>query len=153
MGRRRRYPIKPLDYKWDHVNLTYKIVQFPSTLNKADTERAVAAAFHVWSDVSPLRFRGLLPDQLAAITIGRNEGLGVGPGLPLAHWYKDGELLSGSVPGFELLPRQELRVRATEFSEGQYTCLIRHASSILWANSWQIKLKARSLSSHKQPGL
>ncbi|CAM4610103.1 unnamed protein product [Caretta caretta] len=68
-------------------------------------------------------------------------------------WYKDGELLSDSVPRFKLLPCQELRVRATKFSEGQYTCLIRHASRILRAHSWQIKLKARSPSSHKQPGL
>ncbi|CAM5137844.1 unnamed protein product [Eretmochelys imbricata] len=68
-------------------------------------------------------------------------------------WYKDGELLSDSVPSFKLLPCQELRVHATKFSEGQYTCLIRHASRILRAHSWQIKLKARSPSSHKQPGL
>uniref|UniRef100_A0A674JAI6 Matrix metallopeptidase 23bb n=2 Tax=Terrapene triunguis TaxID=2587831 RepID=A0A674JAI6_9SAUR len=328
MGRRRRYAINPLGYKWDHVNLTYKIVQFPSTLNKGDTERAIAAAFRVWSDVSPLSFRRLPPAQPADITIGfysfnhtdcwfspRHpcfDGLNgelahaflpprgeihfdnhefwilgrsrfswkqgvwlndlvqvaaheIGHALGLWHswdvrtlmhpnatysrtwhigqddvwavqrlygcvdekrqcepwarlgfctgrrafmkrhcpkicnscfeppavssspsvrpphihtkyisegrvitfrcglnssrphlqvsWYKDGALLSRSVPGFELLPRQELRVRATEFSEGQYTCLIRHASRILRANSWQIKLKARSPSSHKQPGL
>ncbi|CAM5137841.1 unnamed protein product [Eretmochelys imbricata] len=70
MGRRRRYAINPLGYKWDHVNLTYKIVQFPSTLNKGDTERAIAAAFRMWSEVSPLGFRHLPPAQPADITIG-----------------------------------------------------------------------------------
>uniref|UniRef100_A0A8C0H187 ShKT domain-containing protein n=1 Tax=Chelonoidis abingdonii TaxID=106734 RepID=A0A8C0H187_CHEAB len=68
-------------------------------------------------------------------------------------WYKDRELLSRSVPSFELLPCQELQVRATDFSEGQYTCLIHHVSRILRASFWQIKLKGRSPSSHKQPGL
>ncbi|CAM4719109.1 unnamed protein product, partial [Lepidochelys kempii] len=72
---------------------------------------------------------------------------------PASQLVQDGELLSDSVPSFKLLPCQELRVRATKFSEGQYTCLIRHASRILRAHSWQIKLKARSPSSHKQPGL
>ncbi|XP_067392665.1 matrix metalloproteinase-23-like [Emydura macquarii macquarii] len=66
-------------------------------------------------------------------------------------WYKDRQLLSRSVPGFELLPRQELRIRATKFSEGQYTCLIHRASRILRASSWQIKLKARSPSHNRQP--
>ncbi|CAM4719103.1 unnamed protein product, partial [Lepidochelys kempii] len=70
MGRRRCYAINPLGYKWDHVNLTYKIVQFPSTLNKGDTERAIAAAFRMWSEVSPLGFRRLPPAQPADITIG-----------------------------------------------------------------------------------
>ncbi|XP_077785780.1 matrix metalloproteinase-23-like isoform X3 [Podarcis muralis] len=70
LTRRRRYAINPLGYKWDHVNLTYKIVQFPSTLNKVDTERAIASAFRMWSDVSPLSFRRLAPTQLADITIG-----------------------------------------------------------------------------------
>lgn len=46
------------------------------------------------------------------------------------------------MPGLELLPRQGLRVLATELSEGRYTCLVRRAGKILRANSWQIKLKA-----------
>ncbi|KAH0624292.1 hypothetical protein JD844_007989 [Phrynosoma platyrhinos] len=70
MARRRRYAINPLGYKWDHVNLTYKIVRFPSTLNKGDTERAIASAFRMWSNVSPLSFRRLAPTKPADITIG-----------------------------------------------------------------------------------
>ncbi|KYO47198.1 AP-2 complex subunit mu isoform A [Alligator mississippiensis] len=303
MARRRRYAINPLGHKWDHVNLTYRIVRFPSTLNRGGTERAIAAAFRTWSDVSPLRFQRLPPTQPADITIARIplvaragfytfnhtdcwssplhrcfDGLNgelahaflpprgeihfdnhefwilgrshfswkqgvwmndlvqvaaheIGHALGLWHsrdvralmhpnatyswtrrisqddvwavqrlygcvdemqqckawarlgfcarrpafmkrhcpkicnscfgrvitfhcglnssrphlhvrWYKDGELLSRSVPGLELLPRQGLRVLATELSEGRYTCLVRRAGKILRANSWQIKLKA-----------
>ncbi|XP_054838687.1 matrix metalloproteinase-23-like [Eublepharis macularius] len=321
LSRRRRYAINPLGYKWDHVNLTYKIVQFPSTLNKADTERAIANAFRMWSDVSPLSFRRLPPTQQADITIGFYtfnhtdcwfsplhpcfDGLNgelahaflpprgeihfdnhefwilgrsrfswkqgvwlndlvqvaaheIGHALGLWHsrdvralmhpnatysrtwrigqddvwaiqrlygcvdekrqcpfwaqqgfctrqrdfmkrhcpkicnacfehpatstssspsarpslvrlrfiskgrvitfrcglnssashlqvsWYKDGEPLSHSLPGFELLPSQDLRVVATEFSEGRYACLIRHGGTTLRINSWQVKLKAKS---------
>ncbi|XP_053166901.1 matrix metalloproteinase-23-like [Hemicordylus capensis] len=320
-ARRRRYAINPLGYKWDHVNLTYKILQFPSTLNKADTERAIASAFRMWSDVSPLSFRRLAPSQPADITIGFYtfnhtdcwfsplhpcfDGLNgelahaflpprgeihfdnhefwilgrsrfswkqgvwlndlvqvaaheIGHALGLWHsrdvralmhpnatysrtwrigqddvwaiqrlygcldekrqcqpwaqqgfctrqrafmkrhcpktcnacfehsatassssspprpslvqtryiskgrvitfrcglnssrsiqvsWYKDGELLSRSLPGFELLPSQDLRVVATEFSEGRYACVIRRGTRTLRVNSWQIKLKAQRL--------
>ncbi|XP_042316368.1 matrix metalloproteinase-23-like [Sceloporus undulatus] len=319
MARRRRYAINPLGYKWDHVNLTYKIVRFPSTLNKGDTERAIASAFRMWSDVSPLSFRRLALTQPADITIGFYtfnhtdcwfsplhpcfDGLNgelahaflpprgeihfdnhefwilgrsrfswkqgvwlndlvqvaaheIGHALGLWHsrdvralmhpnatysrtwqisqddvwaiqrlygcvdekkqcqpwaqqgfctrrqafmkkhcpricnacferpatasstlspsalpsldhtrhiskgrvlsfrcgfnssrphlkvsWYKDGEPLSRSVPGFELLPSQDLRIVATEFSEGRYACMVRRGIRTLWVKSWQIKLK------------
>ncbi|XP_060622744.2 matrix metalloproteinase-23-like [Anolis sagrei] len=320
LARRRRYAINPLGYKWDHVNLTYKIVQFPSTLNKGDTERAIASAFRMWSDVSPLSFRRLAPTQQADITIGFYtfnhtdcwfsplhpcfDGLNgelahaflpprgeihfdnhefwifgrsrfswkqgvwlndlvqvaaheIGHALGLWHsrdvralmhpnatysrtwqigqddvwaiqrlygcvdekkqcrpwaqqgfctrrrafmkkhcpricnacfehpeaaaapsvsppvrpprehiryiskgkvmtfrcglnssrpqvkvsWYKDGEPLSRSVQGFELLPSKDLRIIATDFSEGRYACMIRRGGRTLWVNSWQIKLK------------
>nr|XP_020669175.1 matrix metalloproteinase-23-like [Pogona vitticeps] len=320
LTRRRRYAINPLGYKWDHVNLTYRIVQFPSTLNKGDTERAIASAFRMWSDVSPLSFRRLPATQRADITIGFYtfnhtdcwfspthpcfDGLNgelahaflpphgeihfdnhefwilgrsrfswkqgvwlndlvqvaaheIGHALGLWHsrdvralmhpnatysrtwrigqddvwaiqrlygcvdekrqcqpwarqglctrqrtfmkrhcpricnacfehsaaatsssppppwpslvhtryvtkgraitfrcgfsssnrphlqisWYKDGQPLTQSVQGFELLPNQDLRVLATEFSEGRYSCLIRRGTRTLRANSWQIKLK------------
>uniref|UniRef100_A0A8C8RHU6 ShKT domain-containing protein n=1 Tax=Pelusios castaneus TaxID=367368 RepID=A0A8C8RHU6_9SAUR len=76
---------------------------------------------------------------------GAGTGAFLGPGvLPFScSWYKDGALLSHSVP--------KLRVHATEFSEGQYTCLIHRTGRIIHASSWQIKLKARSPSRHRQP--
>ncbi|XP_025051722.1 matrix metalloproteinase-23-like [Alligator sinensis] len=325
VARRRRYAIKPLGHKWDHVNVTYRIARFPSTLNRGDTERAIAAAFRMWSDVSPLRFRRLPPAQPADITIGFYtfnhtdcwssplhrcfDGLNgelahallpprgeihfdnhefwilgrshfswkqgvwmndlvqvaaheIGHALGLWHsrdvralmhpnatysrtrhisqddvravqrlygcvdemqqceawarlrfcarrtafmkkhcpkicnscfeapaaaptpparppharylskgrvitfhcglnssrphlhvrWYKDGELLSRSVPGLELLPRQGLRILATELSEGRYTCLVHRTGKILRANSWHIKLKASTPSPTRPHG-
>ncbi|XP_060098717.1 matrix metalloproteinase-23-like [Heteronotia binoei] len=329
LSRRRRYAISPEGYKWDHVNLTYKIVQFPSTLNRGDTETAIAKAFRMWSDVSPLTFRRLPPTQQADISIGFYtfnhtdcwfsslhpcfDGLNgelahaflpprgeihfdnhefwilgrsrfswkqgvwlndlvqvaaheIGHALGLWHsrdiralmhpnatysrtwrigqddvwaiqrlygcvdekrqcpswaqqgfctrqrkfmkrhcpricnacfehpamygssspparpplirlrfvskgrvitfrcglnssvpdarvsWYKDGEPLYRSLPGFELLPNQDLHIIATELSEGRYACLIRHAGRTLRVNSWQVKLKAKA-SLRPKPGL
>nr|XP_056705943.1 matrix metalloproteinase-23-like [Euleptes europaea] len=329
LTRRRRYAINPLGYKWDHVNLTYRILKFPSTLNKADTQTAIAKAFRMWSDVSPLTFRRLPPTQQADIAIGFYtfnhtdcwfsplhpcfDGLNgelahaflpprgeihfdnhefwilgrsrfswkqgvwmndlvqvaaheIGHALGLWHsrdvralmhpnatysrtwrigqddvwaiqrlygcvdekrqcpswaqqgfctrqrdfmkrhcpricnacfehpsmsassspparpsliqlrsiskgrvitfrcglnsstsdlrvsWYKDGEPLSRSLPGFELLPSQDLRIVATEFSEGRYACLIRRGGRTLRVNSWQVKLKGKA-SLPSLPGL
>ncbi|KAM4692789.1 matrix metalloproteinase-23-like [Discoglossus pictus] len=68
--RLKRYTINPMGYKWDHLNLTYKIVQFPSTLNRGDTEKALAIAFRMWSNVSSLTFRRVQPDQGSDLSIG-----------------------------------------------------------------------------------
>ncbi|XP_038673103.1 matrix metallopeptidase 23bb [Scyliorhinus canicula] len=68
--RQKRYAINPLLHKWDHFNITYKIVQFPSTLNKEDTRKAIAIAFIMWSDVSPLTFTEVPPQKDADIKIG-----------------------------------------------------------------------------------
>ncbi|NXU55798.1 MMP23 protein, partial [Turnix velox] len=57
-ARRRRYTITPGHLKWDHFNLTYKILSFPRNLISArDTRRGLAAAFRMWSEVSPFSFR------------------------------------------------------------------------------------------------
>ncbi|XP_075426986.1 matrix metalloproteinase-23-like isoform X2 [Ascaphus truei] len=68
--RHKRYSINPLGYKWDHLNLTYKIVQFPSTLNRGDTERALSVAFRMWSKVSPLTFQRVQLQQASDLSIG-----------------------------------------------------------------------------------
>ncbi|XP_078420476.1 matrix metallopeptidase 23bb [Cetorhinus maximus] len=70
LSRQKRYAINPLLHKWDHFNITYKIVQFPSTLNKDDTRKAIAIAFVMWSDVSPLTFTEVPPQKDADIKIG-----------------------------------------------------------------------------------
>ncbi|XP_077204255.1 matrix metalloproteinase-23-like isoform X2 [Paroedura picta] len=67
-------------------------------------------------------------------------------------WYKDGEPVFRSLPGFELLPNRDLRVVATESSEGRYACLIRRGAQTLRVNSWQVKLKAKA-SLRPKPGL
>ncbi|XP_041060209.1 matrix metallopeptidase 23bb [Carcharodon carcharias] len=70
LSRQKRYAINPLLHKWDHFNITYKIVRFPSTLNKDDTRKAIAIAFVMWSDVSPLTFTEVPPQKDADIKIG-----------------------------------------------------------------------------------
>ncbi|NWX89243.1 MMP23 protein, partial [Nothoprocta pentlandii] len=56
--RRKRYTITPGHLKWDHFNLTYKILSFPRNLiNASDTRKGLAAAFRMWSEVSPFSFR------------------------------------------------------------------------------------------------
>ncbi|KAG2462637.1 MMP23 protein, partial [Polypterus senegalus] len=275
----KRYAINPLGQKWDHLNITYKIVQFPSTLNKDDTRRAISIAFTMWSTVSPLNFREVSPESQADIKIGFYtfnhsdcwtaplhpcfDGLNgelahaflpplgeihfdnhefwilgrsrfswtqgvwlndlvqvaaheIGHALGLWHsqnqhalmhpnatytgqrqisqddvwgiqrlyeppdavptsllppfktrtklvprgrvvtfrcgniasraqakvsWYKDGELLSRSVPGQITLKKQELHIIANEFNEGQYTCRIHRGRSAVKGNSWLIRVK------------
>lgn len=57
-ARRKRYTITPGHLKWDHFNLTYKILSFPRNLiNARDTRKGLAAAFRMWSEVSPFSFR------------------------------------------------------------------------------------------------
>ncbi|XP_068014343.1 matrix metalloproteinase-23 isoform X3 [Melanerpes formicivorus] len=67
-ARRRRYTITPARLRWDHFNLTYKILSFPRNLLSArDTRRGLAAAFRMWSEVSPFSFREVprhLPSDL-----------------------------------------------------------------------------------------
>ncbi|XP_069474927.1 matrix metalloproteinase-23-like [Ambystoma mexicanum] len=68
--RRKRYAINPLGHKWDHLNLTYTIVQYPSTLNREDTDKAIAIAFKMWSNASPLTFRRVLTAEESDLKIG-----------------------------------------------------------------------------------
>ncbi|KAG8581722.1 hypothetical protein GDO81_007778 [Engystomops pustulosus] len=69
-GRWKRYTINPLGYKWDHLNLTYRIVQYPNTLNKGDTDKALEIAFSMWSKVSPLTFQRVFPKLKSDLSIG-----------------------------------------------------------------------------------
>ncbi|XP_067362345.1 matrix metallopeptidase 23bb isoform X1 [Channa argus] len=69
--RTRRYAINPLGQKWPHHNITYRIIQFPNTLNVEDTRKAISIAFTKWSDVSPLSFTEVLEGNTTVdITIG-----------------------------------------------------------------------------------
>lgn len=69
-SRQKRYTINPMEHKWDHFNITYKISKFPNTLNKDDTRKAIGIAFRMWSDVSPLGFTELPPESQTDIDIG-----------------------------------------------------------------------------------
>lgn len=70
-ARNKRYAINPLGHKWTHFNITYRITEFPNTLNRDDTRKAISIAFTKWSDVSPLSFTEVTDGNATAdITIG-----------------------------------------------------------------------------------
>ncbi|KAK2105627.1 Matrix metalloproteinase-23 [Saguinus oedipus] len=70
-SRRRRYTLTPARLRWDHFNLTYRILSFPrNLLSPRETRRALAAAFRMWSDVSPFSFREVAPEQPSDLRIG-----------------------------------------------------------------------------------
>ncbi|CAL8374610.1 matrix metallopeptidase 23bb [Gadus morhua] len=71
LSRTRRYAINPLGHRWQHYNLTYKILSYPSSLNRHDTRKAIGVAFSRWSDVSPLSFSEVTtPNATANILLG-----------------------------------------------------------------------------------
>ncbi|XP_060708164.1 matrix metalloproteinase-23 isoform X1 [Hemiscyllium ocellatum] len=69
-ARKKRYTLTPQMQKWDHFNLTYKILSFPKTLNEKDTEKGIALAFQMWSEVSPFNFTQVPANVSADIKIG-----------------------------------------------------------------------------------
>ncbi|XP_028747203.1 matrix metalloproteinase-23 isoform X1 [Peromyscus leucopus] len=69
--RRRRYTLTPARLRWNHFNLTYRILSFPrNLLNPEETRQGLAAAFRMWSDVSPFRFREVAPELPSDLQIG-----------------------------------------------------------------------------------
>ena len=56
-------------------------------------------------------------------------------------WYKDGEQLLTSIPGYIIMKDRDLRIVANEFNEGIYTCRVHRSGNIVSANSWAIRLK------------
>ncbi|XP_077961247.1 matrix metallopeptidase 23bb isoform X4 [Gasterosteus aculeatus] len=60
---------------------------------------------------------------------------------PKVSWYKDGEQILNSIPGYIMVKDRDLRIVANEFNEGVYTCRIHRGGDIVSANSWSIRLK------------
>ncbi|KAE8294766.1 Matrix metalloproteinase-23, partial [Larimichthys crocea] len=60
---------------------------------------------------------------------------------PKVSWYKDGEQILTSIPGYIVMKDRDLRIVANEFNEGVYTCRIHRRGDIVSANSWAIRLK------------
>ncbi|KAM9734292.1 matrix metallopeptidase 23bb [Menidia menidia] len=59
---------------------------------------------------------------------------------PQISWYKDGEQILASVPGYIVMTDRELRIVANEFNEGVYTCRV-HRGGGVWASSWAVRLR------------
>lgn len=67
----KRYTLTPGLLKWDHYNLTYRIVSFPRNLiNESDTRKGIAEAYRMWSDVTPFHFKEVPADQESDMKIG-----------------------------------------------------------------------------------
>uniref|UniRef100_A0A3Q0R7D5 Matrix metalloproteinase-9 n=1 Tax=Amphilophus citrinellus TaxID=61819 RepID=A0A3Q0R7D5_AMPCI len=88
------------DLKWDHNDVTYRILNYSPDMDSAIIDDAFARAFKVWSDVSPLTFTRLY-DGTADIMIsfGKQDHGDPYPfdgkdGL-LAHAYPPGEGMQG----------------------------------------------------------
>ncbi|XP_074916497.1 matrix metalloproteinase-23 [Chelonoidis abingdonii] len=72
--RRKRYTLTPGQLKWDHFNLTYRIVSFPRNLiNESVTRKGLAAAFRMWSNVSPFNFKEVPPNSASDLKIDLTE--------------------------------------------------------------------------------
>lgn len=63
------------------------------------------------------------------------------PFFVVTSWYKDGEQLVTSIPGYIIMKGRDLRIVANEFNEGTYTCRVHRRGTVVSANSWAIRLK------------
>ncbi|KAH0619378.1 hypothetical protein JD844_019427 [Phrynosoma platyrhinos] len=83
------------DLKWDHTDITYRVVNHSPDLDAAIIDDAFARAFQVWSDVTPLTFtRRESGDVDILIMFGTDEH---GDGYPFDG--KDGLLAHAFPPG------------------------------------------------------
>ncbi|XP_014859886.1 PREDICTED: matrix metalloproteinase-9-like, partial [Poecilia mexicana] len=81
--------------KWDHNNITYKILNYSSDMDSDVIDDAFARAFKVWSDVTPLTFTRLLQgvaDIMISFEIGDH-------GDPYPFDGKHGDLAHAFSPG------------------------------------------------------
>ncbi|KAJ8393546.1 hypothetical protein AAFF_G00060190 [Aldrovandia affinis] len=96
----RNYQTFQGDLKWDHNDITYRIMNYSPDMDDSVTDDAFARAFKVWSDVTPLTFTRLF-DGTADIMVsfGKKDHGDPYPfdgkdGL-LAHAYPPGEGMQG----------------------------------------------------------
>lgn len=83
------------DLKWDHTDITYRVVNYSPDLDSSITDDAFARAFKVWSEVTPLTFtRQESGDVDILIQFGTEEH---GDGYPFDG--KDGLLAHAFPPG------------------------------------------------------
>lgn len=99
----------------------------PPKVRSAQTKTgsACSAVQFGTSSASPNHFLHLLPSSVHVSS----------------SWYKDGEQILTSIPGYIVMKDRDLRIVANEFNEGVYTCRIHRRGDIVSANSWAIRLK------------
>ncbi|XP_078281599.1 matrix metalloproteinase-23 isoform X1 [Rhinoraja longicauda] len=56
-------------------------------------------------------------------------------------WYKDGELLEYSYPGYLYMRGNKLSIIANAINEGVYMCVVKKGNKILTKYSWLLKIK------------
>ncbi|KAG7261705.1 hypothetical protein CRUP_008035 [Coryphaenoides rupestris] len=56
-------------------------------------------------------------------------------------WYKDGELLAASQPGYIQLTADCLSITANAINEGTYTCVVRKKHKVLTTYSWRVRVR------------
>nr|AZA36287.1 matrix metalloproteinase 9 [Pampus argenteus] len=88
------------ELKWDHYNVTYRIINYSPDMDKSLIDDAFARAFKVWSDVTPLNFTRLFGGTAdIMISFGKADHGDSYPfdgmGNLLAHAYPPGEGLQG----------------------------------------------------------
>nr|XP_054766131.1 72 kDa type IV collagenase-like [Lytechinus pictus] len=86
--------------KWDHQDVTYRILNFTPDLTEEEIVDAIERAFKVWSDVTPLTFRRVynVPGDIHIQFSEYDHGDGVafdGNGGTLAHAYFPGNGIGG----------------------------------------------------------
>ncbi|XP_030848086.1 matrix metalloproteinase-24 [Strongylocentrotus purpuratus] len=86
--------------KWDHQEITYRILNFTPDLTEAEVVDSFERAFKVWSDVTPLTFRRVfdVPGDIHIQFSEYDHGDGVafdGLGGTLAHAYFPGGSIGG----------------------------------------------------------
>ncbi|XP_076133644.1 matrix metalloproteinase-23 isoform X2 [Alosa pseudoharengus] len=56
-------------------------------------------------------------------------------------WYKDGELLEFSHPGYITLENDHISIVANAINEGTYTCIVRKKNKVLTNYSWRVRVR------------
>ncbi|KAA0713599.1 Matrix metalloproteinase-23 [Triplophysa tibetana] len=57
------------------------------------------------------------------------------------YWYKDGELLESSHPGYTSLKDDHITIVANAINEGTYTCIVRKKNKVLTTYSWRVRVR------------
>ncbi|XP_073767441.1 matrix metalloproteinase-23 isoform X5 [Danio rerio] len=57
------------------------------------------------------------------------------------YWYKDGELLEFSHPGYISLKDDHITIVANAINEGTYTCIVKKKNKVLTTYSWRVRVR------------